>query len=188
MYTKAEMSVKERLLAASVTCLRRQGFAATTARDIAAEAQANLRSIGYHYGSTRSLLLAAISANWRSWLEPLISAAEDTELEPAERLRVGMELFVDELHQNAAMVCAWLEAVVIAHRDEDLRRTLSANQLEFSAALARTLEQAGHADPGASADAIISVCDGAIVGYLLHGSTPPPRDIATAAAAGLSST
>jgi AcrR family transcriptional regulator len=188
MYTERATPVKERLLTAAVTCLRRQGFAGTTARDIAAEAEANLRSIGYHYGSTRGLLLAAISANWRSWLEPLISATEDTELEPAERLRVGMELFVSELQQNAEIVCAWLEAVVIAHRDEDLRRTLSANQSEFSAALARTLEQAGHADPRARAAAIISVCDGAIVGYLLHGSTSQPRDIAAAAAAGLALT
>ncbi|HEY7933158.1 MAG TPA: TetR/AcrR family transcriptional regulator [Solirubrobacteraceae bacterium] len=185
MYTERGAPVKERLLAATITCLRRKGFEATTARDIAAEAHANLRSIGYHYGSTRALLLAAISANWRSWLAPLISAAADTELEPSERLRVGMELFVTELQENAAIVRAWLEAVAIAHRDDQLRQVLSANQLEFSAALAQTLAQAGENDPHVRAAAIISVCDGAIVRYLLHGCTPAPREIAEAAAAGL---
>jgi AcrR family transcriptional regulator len=82
----ARDSVKNRLLEAAVVCLQRQGYAATTARDIAAEAGANLRSIGYHYGSTRGLLLCAISANWRRWLAPLIAAANSDAGAPEARL------------------------------------------------------------------------------------------------------
>lgn len=177
--------VKERLLEAAIACLQRQGYAATTARDIAAEANANLRSIGYHYGSTQGLLLAAISANWRRWLAPLIAVASSGERPPRERLIEGMTLFHSALSENAPMAHAWLEAVTIAPRDPELRATLASNQQEFRAALARTLAAAGQPHPELRAGAIITVCDGLIVRYLLYGGADRPADIAQHAAAAL---
>lgn len=178
-------STKDRLLEAAVVCLQRQGYAATTARDIASEARANLRSIGYHYGSTRGLLLAAISANWRRWLAPLIAAASSDARSPEKRLVEGMELFSAALSENAPMVHAWLEAVTLAPRDADLRATLAANQQEFRAALAANLAAAGQPDAEDRAGAIITVCDGLIVHFLLYGEARPPKDIARQAAAAL---
>jgi AcrR family transcriptional regulator len=177
--------VKERLLEAAVACLQRQGYAATTARDIAAEADANLRSIGYHYGSTQGLLLAAISANWRRWLAPLIALASSEEQPPQARLAEGMVLFHSALSENAPMVQAWLEAVTLAPRDPELRATLAANQQEFRSALARTLAAASQPDPELRAGAIITVCDGLIVRYLLYGEADRPADVARHAAAAL---
>ncbi len=178
-------SVKERLLEAAVVCLQRQGYAATTARDIAEEAHANLRSIGYHYGSTRGLLLAAISANWRRWLAPLIAAASSDQRSPQERLTKGMELFSSALSENAPMAHAWLEAVTLAPRDAELRATLAANQQEFGLALAANLTAAGQPNADARAGAIITVCDGLIVHFLLYGKAHRPKDIASQAAAAL---
>ncbi|HEV3322260.1 MAG TPA: TetR/AcrR family transcriptional regulator [Solirubrobacteraceae bacterium] len=177
--------VKDRLLEAAIGCLQRQGYAATTARDIAAEAGANLRSIGYHYGSTRGLLLAAISANWRRWLAPLIAAASSDSRSPEERLVEGMELFSAALSENAPMVHAWLEAVTLAPRDAELRATLAANQQEFRTALAANLAAAGQPDADARADAIITVCDGLIVHFLLYEEVHRPRDVAREASAAL---
>ena len=54
------MSHKEDLLAGAVACLREKGYAHTTARDIVAASGTNLASIGYHYGSTKALLNAAV--------------------------------------------------------------------------------------------------------------------------------
>jgi len=179
---------KERLLEAAVACLQRQGYAATTARDIATEAHANLRSIGYHYGSTHGLLLAAISANWRRWLAPLIAAASSDGRSPEQRLDEGMALFSSALSDNAPMVHAWLEAVTLAQRDAELRATLAANQEEFRAALASNLAAAGQPDVGERAAAIITVCDGLIVRYLLHGRAARPADVARLASAALSPT
>jgi AcrR family transcriptional regulator len=178
-------STKDRLLEAAVTCLQRQGYAATTARDIASEAEANLRSIGYHYGSTRSLLLAAISANWRRWLAPLIAAADSDAQPPEERLREGMKLFSANLAENAPMAHAWLEAVTLARSDVELRTTLAANQQEFRKALAANLDAAGQPEVDGRAAAIITVCDGLIVHYLLYGTAPRPEEIARQAAAAL---
>jgi AcrR family transcriptional regulator len=178
-------SAKDRLLEAAVVCLQRQGYAATTARDIASEAGANLRSIGYHYGSTRGLLLAAISANWRRWLAPLIAAASSDARTPEERLAEGMVLFSEALSENAPMVHAWLEAVTLAPRDTDLRATLAANQQEFRAALSANLAAAGQPEADNRADAIITICDGLIVHYLLYEKARRPTDIARQAAEAL---
>jgi AcrR family transcriptional regulator len=180
-------TTKDRLLEAAIVCLQRQGYAATTARDIAGEAQANLRSIGYHYGSTRGLLLAAISTNWRRWLAPLIAAASSDGRSPQERLSEGMALFSSALSENAPMVNAWLEAVTLAPRDADLRATLAANQQEFRAALAANLAAAGQSDADDRAGAIITVCDGLIVDFLLYGEAGGPKDIACQAAKALAS-
>ena len=179
------MPVKDRLLDAAVVCLQRQGYAATTARDIASEADANLRSIGYHYGSTQGLLLAAISANWRRWLQPLIVAASCNDRAPQERLRDGMALFLSTLSENAPMVNAWLEAVTLASRDTALRTTLAENQRQFRAALARTLAEAGQVDAESRAAAIITVCDGLVVRFLLYGDIEIPVEVARRAAAAL---
>lgn len=180
-----EEPVKDRLLEAAIVCLQRQGYAATTARDIASEADANLRSIGYHYGSTRGLLLSAISANWRRWLAPLIAAASSDSRSPEERLVEGIELFSAALSENAPMVHAWLEAVTLAPRDAELRATLAANQQEFRTALAANLAAAGQPNADARADAIITVCDGLIVHFLLYGEARPPSDVAREASAAL---
>src|ERR1700677_2628631 len=180
-----EEPVKNRLLEAAVVCLQRQGYAATTARDIASEADANLRSIGYHYGSTRGLLLSAISASCRRWLAPLIAAASSDSRSPEERLVEGMELFSAALSENAPMVHAWLEAVTLAPRDAELRATLAANQQEIRTALAADLAAAGQPDVEARGNAIITVCDGLIVHFLLYGEALRPKDVAREASAAL---
>lgn len=178
-------STKNRLLEAAIICLQRRGYAATTARDIAAEAGANLRSIGYHYGSTRGLVLAAISANWRRWLAPLIAAASSDTQSPAQRLAEGMILFSTALSENVPMAHAWLEAVTLAPRDADLRATLAANQREFRAALAANLAAAGQPDADDRAAAIITICDGLIIDFLLHGHARRPEAVADQAAMAL---
>ena len=65
MYTNVSESVKDRLLKGATEVLAEKGFAATTAREVAAASGCNLRSIGYHYGSVRGLALAALSHNFR---------------------------------------------------------------------------------------------------------------------------
>jgi AcrR family transcriptional regulator len=185
MYTKAETPVRQRLLDGASRCLQQKGYAATTARDISAASGANLRSIGYHFGSTRGLLLAAISLNFRNWLEPLIAITADEEKPAAERLVEGMTRFTAALADNAPMLRAWLEAVVLAGHDEELRRTLAESQSEFRRALAATLAEAGSEKAEQQAAAIISVCDGLIVRFMLHRESARVDEVALAAAVAL---
>jgi AcrR family transcriptional regulator len=180
MYTK-DMPVKERLIAGALQCLREKGYAGTTARDIAAASDANLRSIGYHFGSTGELLNTAISLNFRLWLEPLIEVAADETQAPADRLRIGMDRFTASLSENAAVLRAWLEAIALAGRDPGLASSLADNQVEFRKRLQATLAEAGASDPRKQAAALIAVCDGLIVRFLLHGEVVPPEEASRAA-------
>ena len=185
MYTKEDASVRERLLDGASTCLQERGYAETTARDIAAASGANLRSIGYHFGSTKGLLLAAMSLNFRRWLEPLIVLAGDEKRPATERLTLGLERFTEALSANAPMLRAWLEAIVLAGHDDSLRETLAHNQTEFRTALARTLAEAGENRAAQRAAAIISICDGLIIRYMLHEEAVRPEDVARLAAEAL---
>ncbi len=97
----------------------------------------------------------------------------------------GMQLFSTALSENAPMVHAWLEAVTLAPRDPELRATLAANQQEFRTALAANLAAAGQPDVDTRAGAIITVCDGLIIHFLLYGEARRPKDIARQAAAAL---
>ncbi len=176
---------KTKLMTAAVTCLHRNGFAATRSRDIAAQAGVSLRSISYHYGSTRGLLVAAISNNWRTWLAPLIAITSDQTLTPEQRLRDGMTAFSGSLEDNEAVIRAWLEAVIVAQHDPELRQVLASNQNEFQAALAQTLAGMGLPDPHSSAAAVVDICDGAVVRHLLHGQAHTPAEIAATASRAL---
>ncbi len=98
-----------------------------------------------------------------------------------------MELFSAALLANAPLAHAWLEAVTLASRDAELRATLAANQQEFRAALAGNLAAAGQPDADTRAEAIIAVCDGLIVHFLLYGTAPRPKEVAIQAAAALAS-
>ena len=182
MYTSDDESVRDRLLSGALTCLREKGYAETTARDITAASGTNLRSIGYHFESTKGLLLTAISLNFRRWLEPLIEAAADADSPPAERLAIGMRSFSDALPQNAPTLRAWVEAVVLGGHDPELRRILAEHQTEFRDALARTLSDAGYDRTPERAAAIIAICDGLIIRFLLHGEASAPEDVTLAAA------
>ncbi len=184
MYT-TKAPVRDRLLEGALRCLREQGYATTTARDVAAASGANLRSIGYHFGSTKQLLLTAISLNFRRWLEPLIATTADEGRDPADRVRLGMTQFAAALPDNAPVLRAWLEAVSLGGHEAELGAALASGQAEFRARLERTLAEAGVEDPGEGAAAIITVCDGLIVRFLLHGEVAAPERVATAAARAL---
>jgi AcrR family transcriptional regulator len=184
MYTK-DTPVRERLIAGALQCLREKGYAGTTARDIAAASDANLRSIGYHFSSTRGLLNTAISLNFRLWLEPLIEAAADESQAPAERLRIGMERFTESLPENAPVLRAWLEAIALAGREPELAHSLADNQAEFRNRLQATLAEAGASSPREQAAALTAVCDGLIVRFLLHGEVVAPEEASRAAAGAL---
>ncbi len=124
---------------------------------------------------------ASISTNWRTWLAPLIAITSDQTLTPKQRLRDGMATFSASLEDNAPMIRAWLEAVIVAQHDPELRDVLARNQDEFQTALAHTLLGMGVPDPNSSAEAIIDICDGAVVRHLLHGHALAPAEIAAAA-------
>ncbi len=68
----AQVSHRQRLLEGAIECLKSEGYARTTARDIARAADANLASIGYHFGSKEALLNEALMRSFEIWTEELV--------------------------------------------------------------------------------------------------------------------
>ena len=171
-------TAKDALLRGAQECLTTYGFSGTTARRVSAASGANLRSIAYHYGGLDELLLAAMSANFREWMAPLIEAVTDPAEDAGARAERGLSLFAAELPRRAGIVAAWLEAVGRTPHDPGLRRRLAANQRGFGDKLARTLREAGAERPQALAQALITACDGLMVRHVLHGDVVAPSELA----------
>lgn len=63
------MGHREDLLVGAKRAIYEKGYANITARDIVAVSGTNLASIGYHYGSTKALLTAAMLSAMQDWGE-----------------------------------------------------------------------------------------------------------------------
>ena len=101
------MGHREDLLAGAVRCLREKGYAHTTARDIVAASGTNLASIGYHYGSTKALLNAAVLKAMDEFGEQMAQAIGDrtTARPPLERFERFWERVIDSF--RTSIRCGW---------------------------------------------------------------------------------
>src|SRR5580700_9681402 len=68
------MGNREDLLAGAKRCLVEKGYAATTARDIAAASGVSLAAIGYHFGSKDALMNQAVYDSVGDWAMELQEA------------------------------------------------------------------------------------------------------------------
>jgi AcrR family transcriptional regulator len=179
---------KERLLRGALICLRSKGYAATTSRDIAAAAGANLGSIGYHYGSKDALLNEALRHGFRAWAEHLTSAVREVEAtEPLERLRLSWEAMSAELDHQEGLLQAFLEALAPASRSPELRAELALLYRELRTEVAAVVsESLGDDDPDPEvarviASLLIAVTDGLQLQWFLEpGQTPSADEIGRA--------
>src|ERR1700722_17997628 len=122
------MSHREDLLAGAVACLREKGYAHTTARDIVAASGTNLASIGYHYGSTKALLNAAVLQALDEFGEQMARAmgagavAGETTLERLERFWAAV---IDSFATNRQVWLATFDIFTVAQRDPDVRAAVA---------------------------------------------------------------
>jgi AcrR family transcriptional regulator len=89
------------LIAAAVDVLRHQGFAAATARTIAATAGCNQALVFYHFGSVMGLLLAAldeVSAQRRERYEQALSGVSG----PGQLVELAAQIFAEDLDTGDA--------------------------------------------------------------------------------------
>jgi AcrR family transcriptional regulator len=122
------MGNREALLAGAKRCIVEKGYAHTTARDIVAASGANLASIGYHFGSKDALLDAAILDSFDDWDDDIEAAlACRSGGAPADRLAAFLDVLIDKVRTDRAMVAASVQWVA---------------QIEFSATVRGQLAQA----------------------------------------------
>ncbi len=130
------MGNREDLLAGAKRCLIEKGYAATTARDIAAASGVSLAAIGYHFGSKDELMNQAVFDSVGDWAKELQDAlTADGPLasqQPLERFEAVMRQTLESFAgPGRGLWLAQLELVTLAQRNEDLRAFLAGIQ-EFA--------------------------------------------------------
>ena len=176
-----QISHRDQLLEGAIECLRTKGYARTTARDIAAAANANLASIGYHFGSKEALLNEAITRTCEEWTARLGQAAFASGSEsPLEQMGASWVAMLSSFEQLRPVLIGLVEAVGQSAWSEDLRRELAAHYKAsreqvasmVRASLGDEAESAG-ADPSVVASFLIAVCDGLVMQWLLDPDETP---------------
>lgn len=169
---------RQRLLQATRECLGRRGLAATTSRDIAATAGANLAAITYYFGSKDDLVAAVLLEGLREWLAPAIEVL-GCEGEPAERTVAAIQTLTVTFDAHRADAPLYLEALVQSTRMESLQRDLLQLWDELRQLLAAQMTEMQSAgslprwvEPRAMASLFIAVANGLVMQVTLDASGP----------------
>jgi AcrR family transcriptional regulator len=184
----AQASHREQLIEGAIECLRTKGYARTTARDIAAAANANLASIGYHFGSKEALLNEAITRTADAWTERLGQTAFAAPgASPLEQMGASWVAMRAEFEEMRPVLTGFIEAVAQAAWSEDLREVMASHYADTRRAVtemvARSLGDAGTeagADPQVVASFLLAVCDGLVLQWLLDPEATPTGEELTA--------
>ena len=121
------MSHREDLLAGAVQCLREKGYAHTTARDIVAASGTNLASIGYHYGSTKALLDAAVLAAMDDFGQQMAQAIGDLDADATtmQRFERFWTRLIDSFRTSHQVWLATFDIFTVAQRDPGVRAAVA---------------------------------------------------------------
>jgi AcrR family transcriptional regulator len=160
---------RQRLLDATRRCISAKGLAATTSRDITAEAEANLAAITYHFGSKDELVAAALLEALRAWLTPTLEVLEG-DGDPAARTMVAIQTLTSTFAQHRDEAPAFLQALVEAPRIAPLQAGVVRLWDELRTVLAATIaamQQAGDlgawVDPDAMSALLVAVANGLVL-------------------------
>src|SRR2546423_12383016 len=177
----AQVSHREQLRQGAIEGLRTKGYARTTARDIATAADANLASIGYHFGSKQALLNEAITQTCEQWTARLGQAAAGAEDASAlGQMAASWVAMLGSFEELRPVLTGFVEAVGQSAWSEELRGELAAHYRRVREAVAEMVrtslgeaaEESG-ADPNVVASFLIAVCDGLILQWLLDPAQTP---------------
>jgi AcrR family transcriptional regulator len=180
-------STKERILAATIDLLERDGWDSVTVRKIGAEAGVNIALVNYHFGSKTNLKLAALEAalhdtvapregatpdgpDGGDWLEELVHVALGTG-GPGGRSRM------------------FESAVAAALHDPDLAARMRPMLVRSRSQLAGWIESAvaaGQISAGTDAEALAVVLTAMLDGLWIQRIIDPAIDVDRVAAAAAS--
>ena len=171
------MGHREALLEGAKQCLREQGYARTTARDIVAASGTNLGSIGYHFGSKEALLTEAMIEVFEEWGDELgrVLAETPPEGDPFERFAATWTRVIETLTLHRGVWAASVEAFIQSQHLPEVRERL-ADALELArTGLASVLQGIPEDDPEArSVGAVhLALLDGLMIQWMLDPDRAP---------------
>lgn len=170
------MSHREDLLAGAVQCLREKGYAHTTARDIVAASGTNLASIGYHYGSTKALLNAAVLAAMEEFGEEMAKAigAPEPALGALGRFEQFWTRVIESFQASTQVWQATFDIFTVAQRDPEIRAAVADGLEDGRRLWARLLYGVDDTDE-ATVRAIGSLHQALVSGVLVQWLIDPER-------------
>src|SRR5690242_1442993 len=130
------MGNREDLLAGAKQCLIEKGYSRTTARDIASAAGVSLASIGYHFGSTKELLNAAVYEAMAEWGDRFAQALAGGE----RSFEAIWTRVLDSFRTDRALWQTQIEMVIQLQHEPGLRGEIAAMQKEGRFALAEMFQ------------------------------------------------
>jgi AcrR family transcriptional regulator len=127
-----DMGNREDLIAGAKRCLLEKGYAATTARDIAAASGVSLAAIGYHFGSKDALMNQAVYESVGDWADELQRAmTADASLDgtPLQRFEAALRQSLSSFGgPDQGLWAAQLELLSLVLHNDDLRTFLAGVQ------------------------------------------------------------
>jgi AcrR family transcriptional regulator len=173
------------LLTATRTCIGRKGLAATTSRDITAEAGANLAAITYHFGSKEELVADALLEELRSWLTPTLEVLGG-DGDPSTRTMLAIQTLMTTFQEHRSAAPAYVQAVAQAPVLPSLQAGLVQLWAELRGLLAGDItgmQQRGELpswiDPITMAAVLVAVANGLVLQVTVDPDGPSLADMAT---------
>jgi AcrR family transcriptional regulator len=121
-----QRSNRQNLLAGTLRCLARLPAEQITARAIAAESEANLASIAYHFGSKDKLITAAVIEGLDRWLDEIARQLERLGASsPEERFRAAARLIESTRRRHEGLARNFLGALARAQHDAQVKDLLT---------------------------------------------------------------
>jgi AcrR family transcriptional regulator len=159
------------IVAASVDVFARRGFAATRVEDLLEAAKLSRRTFYKYFSSKEAVLTALYEVSTRQLLEAIKAPPPPGKKRDAlERVRHGMDLYLDYHVENASLVRVLVEQAILSDSP------LYAARLRFHAELIRMLDDAVREKTGEAHDpmlyvALLSALEGLSVQMLATGAT-----------------
>ena len=175
----AQTSHRDQLLDGATECIRTKGYARTTARDIAGAANANLASIGYHFGSKEALLNEAIVRTCEQWTDRLGDAAvAGGDESPLGQMAASWVAMLSSFEELRPVLVGLIEAIGQSAWSDELREDIAAHYRtsrdQVAEMVRRSLgDDVEGVDPKVVASFLIAVCDGLLVQWLLDPDETP---------------
>jgi AcrR family transcriptional regulator len=121
-----QRSNRSNLVEGTLRCLERLPPQRVTARAIAREADANVASIAYHFGSKDALVTEAAIEGLDRWLTEIETALGDVASEaPARRFRRAAEVIEATRLRHRGLAKSFVAALAKAQHDSRVREMLS---------------------------------------------------------------
>ena len=175
---------KSKLIQGALNCIAHKGYAATSSRDIARAAGANVASINYHFGSKEALVNEALGqcfGMWNQRVEEVFEAAAG--LGPRDQLAAILRAAIDSFADLRSSVHACIESYAPALRSGELRERLAAGYAAVResgvSAATKHMEQVGLAAPdnlAAITSVLMAVCDGLMLQWIADPAATPSAD------------